>query len=121
MLAASFSTSSMQAEESANWREVSRNSRGPVFVDTRSLRRDGHRFTIRSRADLTQALDNGTKTMFASFQFDCRARTVMLLDIHFLAADGSTVAQSEVPSDQRRVEPVPSSAPNHAVLQLYCE
>lgn len=103
-----------------DWVEIMRGDNGPVFMDRSSIMRNGDIVVVRSRADLIQAMENGTKTMYTRFQLNCAARTADLLAILFLDAGGRTLRAATVPDGERRVEPIGPGSPNERMAALLC-
>lgn len=103
-----------------DWVEILRGSNGPVFMDRSSVRRNGDVVVVRSRADLIQPLENGTKTMYTRFELNCATRTADLLAILFLDASGRTLTASTVSDGERRVEPIGSGSANDRIAATLC-
>ncbi len=115
-----FAAPAAAAQDPEDWVQIFEQSQGPIFIDRGSIRRQGNIVTLRSRADLTQALEDGTRTMFVSFRFDCSARTYDIVSLRFLGADGALIAEQEIPDDQRQVEPIAPDSANSAIAAEVC-
>jgi hypothetical protein len=120
MLAGAWTAPAMAQQPDGDWRQVYEQPQGPIFIDRGSVRREGNFVTLRSRANLIEALEDGTQTMFVRFRFDCSARTYDILGLHFVRADGATIAEQEIPADQRQVEPIAPDSANAAIAAEVC-
>lgn len=104
----------------AQWRPIHRDSTAQFFVDHSTLQRRGSSFTIQARAVFHEPQD-GVASLETHMLYDCAARTLVILHLTQLRADGSIALDGDTEESDRTPDPIATESANDAVLNEFCQ
>jgi hypothetical protein len=108
-----------QRPPSPDWQRYGEWEPGIFFYDPATVVSEGRFRFVWTRVDLSRPLDSAVR-MFSRFRYDCTARTVDLLRLEGADAQGNDMFAQSVADNDREVEPIVASSPNHALAAIIC-
>ena len=103
-----------------DWQEVTRTDRGTLSADIASKSRAGDIVTLRTRTQLAEALPDGTASIVARMRYNCRRNQSETMAVTMIGADCAEILASEIPDDQRQMEPVVPDSPDALLAAFAC-
>jgi hypothetical protein len=107
-----------QSLDTERWHEVAQAPQGRIYLDTRTVERNGQRVSVWLRTDLTVPGKGGETVWMDHREYDCVARTTRLLAYSELMSDGSVrTTNSNVVAQPQAVQP---DSVGEAELEAVC-
>ncbi len=103
-----------------DWRSVTRDREGEVYIDPATLERSGDMITVITRIVYARGDENGTRSHVTRARFDCARRTSAILHLATYDARGRRLDDWEVSGEPAEPRPVEPNSPGQTIINALC-
>lgn len=92
-----------------------------TFIDANGIARQGNLVRFRARGVFERTMANGLRSMIASWEVDCAARTGRMLRVETYAEDERQLSARDLTPEEEPVQSIGDREEDSAMLHRICE